>query len=427
MIDSLYNKYLNSKGVFTDSRKIIQDGIFVALKGPNFNGNEYAADAILNGAKYAVVDEKKYFLDERTILVQDCLDALQQLATYHRSQLNNPVLGITGSNGKTTTKELITAVLSNKYKAYSTPGNFNNQIGLPLTLLQSSLDTEILILEMGANHIGEIAALCDIGNPTHGLITNIGKAHLEGFGDFQGVITAKSELYKHIIENDGTLFVHSDDEILMHLSEKAKIKYHYGGSNENGIYGSIVEHIPTLVIECSDDTNTTTINTQLTGTYNLSNILAAIAIGRYFEVPMRDIQEAISNYAPTNNRSQLIEHFGAKVILDAYNANPSSITEAIQNLSGMQGKKMAILGDMMELGEHCQNEHRQIIDLVLKANLDKIILVGSYFKEVLLSTDRIDSFETTEELKEYLSNANINMDWILIKGSRKMKLEELID
>jgi UDP-N-acetylmuramoyl-tripeptide--D-alanyl-D-alanine ligase len=422
--DQLYKKFLESSGVSTDTRKIEQNSMFFALKGENFDANNFAVDALKDGAKYAVVDNPNVAEGENFLLVNDVLTALQELATYHRKQLGIPVIGLTGSNGKTTTKELIREVLSSKYKVSATEGNFNNHIGVPLTLLSMTKDTELGVVEMGANHIGEIAALCEIAQPTHGLITNIGKAHLEGFGNYEGVIRAKSELYHYLIQHNGVVFVNSDDALLKNMSKRIEEPIFY--NNTGDFYECELSSANPYVHFISE--NGENIETHLIGTYNFKNIAAALCVGKYFKVEPDDANNSIANYIPENNRSQIINTAANQIILDAYNANPISMKAALDNIAAMDhGRKVVILGDMFELGDDTDLEHENIVKLVLQMELSKAILCGEASTKASENESSITQFETKNEVIEYLKNNPIRDSLILIKASRGMGLETLVE
>ena len=412
-IKELHKIFLKSSGVTTDSRQIELNSIFFALKGDNFDGNKYAKSAIDKGASFAVVDNQAYCLNENYILVDDVLSCLQELSKYHRKQLNCPVLGITGTNGKTTTKELITAVIEKKFRTVATKGNYNNHIGVPLTLLRAKLDTEFLIVEMGANHIHEIEFLCGLAQIDFGIITNIGKAHLEGFGSVEGVIKAKKELYEHIDINDGTLFVNANDKLLKSISENTdRILYNINEQEQsNSPFAKVIY-------------NGSLISSQLIGDYNRTNILAACEIGRYFGVSLEKTKEAIESYTPSNNRSQLLETNRNTIVLDAYNANPSSMTEAIKAFQKVNHKKkLLILGDMLELGENSLVEHQSIIDELSQDN-QKVILVGQEFNKC---QHNFVHFFNSEDALVWIEENQIEDMFILLKGSRGIKLEILKD
>lgn len=412
-IQELYHLFLNSRGVCTDSRKIEKDKIFFALKGANFNGNLFADQAIKKGCSYAIIDEKEFQKNEQYILVDDVLECLQKLSTYHRKQLNCPVIGITGTNGKTTTKELMYTVLKTQYKTIATQGNFNNHIGVPLTLLSTPLDTEILIVEMGANHPGEIAFLSNIAQPNFGIITNIGKAHLEGFGGYRGVIKTKSELYHYIKNNGGKLFVNSKDELLLNLSENIEQTTYSNNSQ-------FLSANPLVKFSYQG----TEISTKLIGSYNYPNLAAACCIGKYFGITISNCKKAIENYTPTNNRSQLEKSKkGNTLVLDAYNANPSSMRVAIESLQQISAtSKTAILGDMLELGDNSLHEHQEIVELLKASNFQIVLLVGEEFQK---TTNSFSTFANTNELNNWLKYNPITDNTILLKGSRGVRLEDL--
>ncbi|WP_439129782.1 UDP-N-acetylmuramoyl-tripeptide--D-alanyl-D-alanine ligase [Polaribacter sp.] len=413
-IKEIYKLYTAHFLVDTDTRNIRKNSIFFALKGENFNGNKFAEEALKKGAGYAVIDEEKYFIDNRTILVEDVLKTLQSLAKYHRNQLKIPIIGLTGSNGKTTTKELINCVLSKKYKTTATKGNLNNHIGVPLTLLSISSDTEIGIIEMGANHQKEIAFLSAICAPDFGYITNFGKAHLEGFGGVEGVIKGKSELYDFLIEHNKTAFINPDDPIQLEKTKNCKT---INFLNEI----SLKQANPIVKVALND----LIINTNLIGKYNYTNIAAAITIGKYFKVNNHQIKEALEAYIPTNNRSQIIEKKSNKIILDAYNANPSSMQAALEHFSNISEKnKIVILGDMFELGKDSKKEHQEIVNLCDNKGFVNIFYVGENF---YISDTKNHQFKNYEDLQNYLQKKPLENQIILIKGSRGMKLERILD
>jgi UDP-N-acetylmuramoyl-tripeptide--D-alanyl-D-alanine ligase len=427
-IADLHKIYLNSTGVTTDTRNIQPGSIFFALKGDKFNANLFAKEAIEKGAAYAVVDEivESDKEDDRLILVTEVLTTLQELSHYHRSLLKCPVLGITGSNGKTTTKELIGAVLSKKYKTVATKGNLNNHIGVPLTILATPLDTEFLIVEMGANHQREIAGYCVYADPDYGMITNIGKAHLEGFGGVEGVIKGKTELYAHIGQRHGKLFVSSGSPVLVEralaFADADHIIY-YGNRIDDFCSGMAVRAGEFLGIQTSD---TTLIRTNLVGQYNIDNAMAAICIGKYFGVNIEDIRDALENYQPSNNRSQKVTVGTNTILLDAYNANPSSMTEALNNFDKLEAEnKITILGEMMELGDYSHEEHLKIIDIVSQMNLSQRIFVGEGF-HMLKGKDGVLYFEDTQLLKAWYQVQKFEHTMQLIKGSRKNGLERIL-
>src|ERR1019366_3284363 len=407
MIETLYNHFLTHPVVCIDTRDIKSGSIFFALKGGNFNANQFAEQALNAGCSMAVIDEDQYKKDERYFLVNDVLTALQDLANYHRKQLSIPIISITGTNGKTTSKELLNAVLSEKYKVLATKGNLNNHIGVPLTLLNIKPEHEIAIVEMGANHQGEIAMLCAIAEPDFGMITNIGKAHLEGFGGYEGVVKAKSELYQFIKQKGGKLFVNSDNKLLQQLSEGIN-SITFGTSANADFTGKFIDSNPYVKLKCKAKNDEKSfdekpiINTQLIGNYNFENILAAACIGYYFDVSEEQIKNGLENYVPDNNRSQVMKTKTNLLLLDAYNANPSSMNAAIENFAQMQQtNKMVILGDMLELGNDSAKEHDAIVNLLKQKNISNTILVGPFFMESgkLMNAK---TFSTAEEVVNYL-------------------------
>ena len=414
-IKEIYALFQQQSTICTDSRKITNGAIFISLKGDNFNGNKYALKAISEGCSYAIVDEKEYDVHQNTILVNNALKTLQDLATYHRSQLNIPVIGITGSNGKTTSKELINAVLSSELNCYATKENLNNNIGVPLSILKINKKHRIAIIEMGANHQKEIEFLCNIAQPTYGVITNIGSAHLEGFGNLQAIIDTKKELYTYINHNKGHLFVNSDDKLLVSLSNGIS-QITYGKIGD--ITGLITDTTPLLSIKYHGEI----INSNLIGDFQFSNILLAICIGNYFKVSNQNIKRSIENYIPTNNRSQLVKTKKNTLILDAYNANPSSMKAMLSSFANQQYKnKLCILGDMLELGGESNKEHLDIIKLTNQLELD-CIFVGEIFHSLTNN-----SFKNKQELVKHIQGNNIHKRTILLKGSRGIGLEQLIE
>lgn len=424
MVQTIYQEYIKSYKVSTDTRKITGGEVFFALKGPNFNANIMAQEALDKGAIVAVIDDVSYKKDHRFILVDNALSALQELAQYHRLQLTIPIIGLTGSNGKTTTKELINSVLSTRFNVLATAGNLNNHIGVPLTLLSITPEYEIAIIEMGANHVGEIRDLCEIALPSHGLITNIGKAHLEGFGGIEGVIRGKSELYDHLIKNDGVVWINSDNHILFNMAKRFKEPYFYPAEGDY-YHCESLRSLPFLKIKAESNE---IIQTQLIGEYNFENVAVALCIGKFFEVNPSLACKALEAYSPTNNRSQIIHKGTNTIILDAYNANPSSMSEAIENLKSMESPyKMVILGDMNELGSESVKEHQILGKQLQQAAFDKIFLCGPQVvatKEVLTSAHY---FETRENLIEALKQEDFKNVLFLIKASRSIKLEEVVD
>jgi UDP-N-acetylmuramoyl-tripeptide--D-alanyl-D-alanine ligase len=425
-IEQLYANYLNAGSVASDTRKITPGCIFFALKGEKFNGNSFAAEALAKGASFSVVDDVAYAKGEQILLVDDTLKALQELARIHRDHLNIPVIGITGTNGKTTTKELINAVLSQKYKTTATTGNLNNHIGVPLTILSIAKYTDIAIIEMGANHEGEIAALCQIACPEFGIITNIGKAHLEGFGSYNGVIRAKSELYEFIRENGGQLFVNSDNELLTRLSDSIPA-ITYGAKAGAWSHGWQEEANPFARLQWDSPDGLLAVETKLIGAYNFENVMAAICIGQYFGVSSNEICEAINKYIPSNNRSQIIDTGKNHVIMDAYNANPTSMKAAILNFRSMKGgPKMVILGDMFELGKESRNEHTEMIRLIDEFNFDKVFLIGPKFGSVSFPI-HFQAFNSAIEAIAWFEENPVKGYTILVKGSRGMHLEDITE
>lgn len=424
MIQELYSHFLKSGKVSTDTRKIEEGSIFFALKGPNFNANKLAHEAIEKGAVLAVIDERAYEKDDRYFLVDDVLTALQDLARFHRQHLSIPFIGLTGSNGKTTTKELIHAILSKKYNVVATKGNLNNHIGVPLTVLSVNDSHEMAIIEMGANHVGEIANLCSIALPSHGLITNIGKAHLEGFGGIEGVIRGKSELYHHLIQSDGVAWINSQNEILSNMAKRFKAPLFYPAEGDF-YHCELISDEPSLKIKAE---NEEIITTQLIGKYNFENIAVALCIGKYFEVDDKKANKAVAEYSPQNNRSQVIKKGSNTIILDAYNANPNSMSSALENLAKTKSdNKVAILGDMKELGESSAEEHQKIGTLLMQLGINQVYLFGPEFKAAVSEIKGAFHTKDKKELKEKLSETSFQDSTILIKGSRSMSLEEVVD
>ena len=420
----LYNVYIQYPSVQTDTRKLCESDIFFALKGENFNGNSFVEKAIEAGAAYAVIDEEQYAVFGKTILVDDVLTALQQLAKHHREQFTIPFIAITGSNGKTTTKELINAVLSSTFKTYTTVGNLNNHIGVPLTILKIKTDAEMAVIEMGANHQKEIASYCEYTLPTHCLITNCGKAHLEGFGGVEGVKKGKGELFDYLRSNNGTAFVMWDYDYLREMSNGISTVIKYGTHNA-AIEGTVVQSEPFIEVTISKGADISSIKTQLVGDYNLPNILAAVAVGKHFNVADHKIKEAIENYSPSNSRSQLIERGSNKIILDAYNANPSSMKLAIENFARLHAvNKVLMLGDMAELGEESPDEHKAIVELLKQYEWENVVLVGGDFLKI---EHPYLQFQNAEEAKEWLQQQHFENTYFLIKGSRGMKMETVLE
>lgn len=423
--EQIYKLYLESAGITTDSRNVVPNQMFFALWGENYNGNKFAADALNKGALCAVIDDPLFEI-EKTILVDDCLNELQALAAHHRKQMNIPVVAITGSNGKTTTKELAAAILARKYRVHYTKGNLNNHIGVPLTILSAPKGTQIMIVEMGANHVGEIRNLCQIANPDFGIITNIGTAHIEGFGSFEGVVRAKTELYEHLRKVNGVALYNDKDPL---LTEKI-FKYVNRAvpfSDPTGILLDM-ETEPSelnLVLKVTYNHETFKVKSNLFGKYNYWNIKAAIAIGLFFEVPVKDIVSAVEEYVPANNRSQVKNTERNTVICDSYNANPSSMKEALESFAALKGKKrMVILGDMLELGDSSESEHRKILDEITSNGFEEALLVGKIFGKAAAGT-KFRVFPDAASLSEYLKDNPVRDYSVLVKGSRGVGLEKI--
>ena len=422
-INDLHLLFLECTSVSTDTRKIIKGAMFFALKGENFNGNTYADQAIKEGAKFTIIDEAEFVNSTNTILVHNVLETLQELANFHRMYLKIPIIALTGSNGKTTTKELINATLSKKHHTTATIGNLNNHIGVPLTLLSMNAKTEIGIVEMGANHPKEIEFLCQIAKPDYGYITNFGKAHLEGFGGVEGVIQAKSELYEFLIKHNKTIFVNGNDSIQVEKTKQANI-FTFGNDSNFDVKIDFIEAQPNVTVNY----NNLLIHSNLIGEYNFSNIAAAICIAKYFKVENNDIKTAIENYVPINNRSQVLETGTNKIILDAYNANPTSMRAALLNFEKLNDKiKVAVLGDMFELGHEAEKEHQNIVDLASTLLLDKIILIGDNFYKTKVVSSKIIVFKSYDDFKDSFNVSQIEFATILVKGSRGMALERIME
>lgn len=424
-LESIHNKYISSSGVTTDTRNIMPNSMFFALTGEHFNGNLFAQQALDAGAAFCVVDQEvETNAPEKIIRVNDTLEALQQLANYHRNQFDIPVIGLTGSNGKTTTKELIHAVLSQKFNTIATIGNLNNHIGVPLTLLRINKDTEVAIVEMGANHQKEIELLCEIANPDYGYITNFGKAHLEGFGGVEGVIKGKSELYAYLLQNHKTAFINLNDPIQKEKSQNLK-HLSFGADAAADVVIEQVEADPFVRVGFHN----LIVQSQLIGIYNSNNMAAAITMGIHFGVADADIKKGLENYIPQNNRSQIINRGSNKIIKDAYNANPSSMEVALNNIKQLEdAHKIAVLGDMFELGTDSAAEHKNIIELALSSQLEGVYFVGSHFFEHAAAyEERAHFFNSIEDLKTGLQLDGLENKTILIKGSRGMALERLLE
>jgi UDP-N-acetylmuramoyl-tripeptide--D-alanyl-D-alanine ligase len=425
-IEQIYKLFKAHQNVITDSRKIEKGCLFFALKGDKFNGNQFAAEALNKGATFAFVDEQEYKTSEKTIFVENVLHTLQALANFHRKQLGIPILGITGSNGKTTTKELISAILTEKYKVAFTKGNLNNHIGVPLTLLSMNKNNEIGVVEMGANHPHEIGELCAIADPDFGIITNIGRAHLEGFGSFEIIKKTKAELYEHLKSKGGTIIYNNDNPILKELVGDYSNKISFGKKNAD-FNGEPVSSSPYIHAKVNFPKGILLLNSHLTGEYNFENIMAAACIGSYFQVDPLKIQSAIKNYRPQNNRSQLVEKNGLQIITDAYNANPTSMQASIESfISAFQQPRFLILGDMLELGDQSLNEHISILEQTKKHHFEAVFLVGPVFKKAAQNFSYF-TFQDVSTLCIHLTRNPIKNGSVLIKGSRGIQLEKVLD
>ena len=424
MIEEIYNAFLScNQQLTTDTRNIAKNDLFFALKGPNFNGNKFAEKALELGAKFAVIDESEYFIDGKTFLVENVLETLQSLARFHREKINIPVVAITGTNGKTTTKELLGAVLSSQYNILITQGNLNNHIGVPLTILQLTKEHEIAVIEMGASKIGDIKELVEIALPDYGIITNVGKAHLEGFGDEETIKKTKFELYDFVIENKGAVVVNKEDKVLTSYIPKDIEKFTYG-SFKADVTGKVVRQTPKLEMELTVEENAPKIlKTNLLGAYNRNNILAAACVGKIFNVSKENIEQSIAHYLPTNNRSQLVKTSKNTVIADCYNANPNSTMEALISFNQIESsQKLVILGDMLELGSSSEVEHQEIVDYLENTSLKAILVGGCYQK----TNSGFRTFKDTLELIPFLKQNSLVNSLVLLKGSRRIKLEMLL-
>lgn len=423
-IIDLYDLFIHNPQITTDSRNCPKGSIFFALKGDKFDGNQYAGKALASGCVYAVIDNPDYYIGERTILVDNVLKTLQQLAHHHRKVLGLPIIGITGTNGKTTTKELLAAVLSTKFNLLYTEGNFNNHIGVPLTLLRLTHDHEMAVIEMGASHPGDIKELVDIVHPNYGIITNVGRAHLEGFGSFEGVIRTKGELYDYIRRSKGKIFIKKENEYLQSIAKGIE-QITYGNGDDAFASGQVVSCDPFLVFNWKQQGKLHTVETHIIGSYNLDNVLAAVAVGRFFKIPAERISRAIAAYEPTNNRSQFKKTDNNELIIDAYNANPSSMKVALDNFITMPVQpKAIILGDMRELGPTSDELHAEVVAQIKKGQFDKVFLCGEHFSKV---GKEFSPFATTEAMTEELRRQPLKGYHILIKGSHSMGLEKLAD
>ncbi len=421
-----FELFYTTSGVCTDTRKITPDCLFICLKGDNFNGNTFASKALEQGAKYVVVDEAAYASHDSIFLVDDSLKFLQDLASYHRAKFDIPVIGITGSNGKTSTKELINAVLSQKFNVLATIGNLNNHIGVPLTLLRMTKEHEIAIIEMGANKFKDIAELCAIASPNYGIITNIGKAHLEGFLNFDGVLKTKRELYESVQQNQGKIIFNSDDEVLINALPNGIQTRSYGTSNKAEIFGKLENLTPFIQMSwCANDYQSEVLSTSMVGQYNFYNFLAAIAFGVEFGLSPHEINAGVTSYVPSNNRSQVKNTAKNQLILDCYNANPSSLKSAIDSFARMEKEnKLLIIGDMLELGTESIKEHEMILAQILKLDL-QAFTVGPIFKSLVPNKSVLGQFSTTEEAKSYFTVNPLSDSIVLLKGSRGIGLEVL--
>jgi UDP-N-acetylmuramoyl-tripeptide--D-alanyl-D-alanine ligase len=422
-IPQLYDIYLQYPSVQTDTRNIKNGDIFFALKGPNFNGNSFAAKALELGAQFAIIDDPAFQINEHTILVDDVLSTLQQLARHHRQQFNIPFIGITGSNGKTTSKELVTAVLKQKFVTYATEGNLNNHIGVPLTLLKIKSDAQMAVIEMGANHQREIASYCEIALPNYAIINNCGKAHIEGFGGIEGVKKGKGELYDFIRESNGSIFINADLPYLAEMSMGIDKQISYGTQNAQYL-GRIKEQSLMLHLLVEGDQESVEIQTNLVGEYNVPNVLLAVAVGSFFGINIQDIKTAIEAYQPDNSRSQFVSKGTNQIILDAYNANPTSMRAAINNFSKIEGPKILFLGAMKEMGAEEFAEHHELVTFIQQWNWQLVLLVGKEFKAV--KQEHL-WFEDADLAAEYIVNNKPQDALILIKGSRGSKMEKLLE
>ena len=426
-IKQLYQLYLHYPHITIDSRNCAEKSLFFALKGENFDGNNFAEKALKNGCVFAVVDNEKAVKNERYLLVDDVLQTLQELANYHRNQLKTKIIAITGTNGKTTTKELVAAVLAKKYNTLFTQGNFNNHIGVPLTLLRLTAEHEIAVVEMGANHLGEIKMLSEMVEPNFGLITNIGKAHLEGFGSFEGVLAAKTELYNFIREKKGRIFINNCNENLVNAGNGI-LNISYGINSNADVSGHIIEQNPLVTLAWVSRRFAVTaekIPTNLVGKYNAENLLAAITVGLFFEVEIKDICDALKEYTPQNHRSQFIKTAQNALVVDAYNANPSSMEAALTNFAAIQfPHKTVILGDMLELGEESENEHKKVVEDLQTFGFDNVFLIGELFEKI---NSDYPTFKNIEKFTSFLKQNPIQNSTILLKGSNGIKLEKVIE
>lgn len=423
-IAELYELYIHHPKVTTDSRNCPKGSIFFALKGDKFDGNRYAKNALAAGAVYAVIDNPEYYINERTIVVENVLKTLQQLAHRHRKVIGLPVIGVTGTNGKTTTKELLAAVLSTKYNLLYTEGNLNNHIGVPLTLLRLTHEHEMAVIEMGASHPGDIKELVEIAMPTYGIITNVGQAHLEGFGSFEQVVKTKGELYAYLRHSKGKIFIKKENRDLQGIAQGIE-QITYGSEEGAFASGHVVSCTPFLTFDWKQQGKIHTVETHLIGSYNLDNVLAAVAVGRYFKIPAERISRAIAAYEPTNNRSQLKTTATNELIIDAYNANPSSMHAALENFTALPARpKAVILGDMKELGPTSEALHAEVVAQLQAAAFDQVFLCGPQFSK---AGKDFHTFDTREDLLAHLNQHPLEGYHILIKGSHSMGLEKVAE
>jgi len=427
-IQSIYQHYLSNPVICTDTRNISAGCLFFALKGEHFDANTFAETALNQGAAFVIIDNEAYRINESCILVEDVLTTLQELARYHRTLLDIPVIGLTGSNGKTTTKELIHAVLAEKYRTFATKGNLNNHIGVPLSILSITRDIEVAVIEMGANHQKEIEFLCSIAQPTHGMITNIGMAHLDGFGGFEGVKKGKAELFTYLKNTSGISFINRDNPHIVEMCKVAGLTnlIYYGTKGENLITGQLLKSDPLIELRWENKEGAYQVKANLTGAYNFENILAAITIASFFDLSPEQINKGLSGYFPNNNRSQLTNTATNTVICDFYNANPSSMTAALNNISILEAEhKVAIIGDMFELGPETEKQHHEIAALAEKSGLNSILLIGKHFYAL---KDQYQGlfFQTPKDAAVWLEKHPIKDSLILLKGSRGMALEQLL-
>lgn len=433
-IKKILDLFLEGRKIVTDSRKIESGCLFFALRGERFDGNEFAAEALEQGADFSIIDNPTYKTSDQTIIVEDVLTALQNLATAYRRTFEIPILAITGSNGKTTTKELIYQVLQSQYRTHATPGNFNNHIGVPLTLMMMPKDTEIAIIEMGANHVGEIEQLCEIAEPTHGLITNIGKAHLEGFGGVEGIKKGKSELYRFLATHKGVAFVNEDEQFLTELSKQNKFRLFYKQSAQLDVDSqhyqtTLVSEKPFVQAKFKDlSRKNIVVDSNLIGIYNFNNIMTAITVGRYFKVDSEKIQKAIATYTPANNRSEIREIDSNHFILDAYNANPISMEVALKYFDNLEAKyKIAVLGGMKEMGAYSVTEHKKLLDLAIASSVNELWLIGEEFALLKDNYDKnIYWFDDVADTRNYFLSKRFENTHFLVKGSRSNRLEKIL-